>query len=139
VSDKGEPPAGIGFQVGELDHVALLVRDVDRSLHWYQEVLGLEHRYQGLWDGVPTMVCSQRSCIALFPAGSRMPEAGGFKHFAFATDRKSFDLAQARLSERGIHWRFEDHGTAHSIYFFDPDGYGIEITTHVPSEAGSGR
>jgi catechol-2,3-dioxygenase len=55
----GQKQSGV-FQVGDLDHVALLVNDVNRSLCWYQEVLGLEHRYQGLWDGVPTMVCPRR-------------------------------------------------------------------------------
>jgi len=25
---------------------------------------------------------------------------------------------------------FQDHGIAHSIYFFDPDGHALEITTY---------
>jgi hypothetical protein len=71
---QGRPDA---FQVGDLDHVALLVSDMNRPLRWHQEVLGLEHRYQGLRDGIPTMVCSGRSCIALFPAeGRKIPSAG---------------------------------------------------------------
>ena len=32
-----------------IDQVALLVLDVDRSVEWYQRVLGLERRHQEAW------------------------------------------------------------------------------------------
>ena len=42
----------------------------------------------------------------------------------------SVDLerAQAHLRERGVEFRFEDHGNAHSVYLADPDGNVVELT-----------
>jgi catechol-2,3-dioxygenase len=45
-------------------------------------------------------------------------------------DRKNFERAQQELKQRGIAFHFEDHGIAHSIYFRDPDGHELEITTY---------
>lgn len=38
--------------------------------------------------------------------------------------------AQAALRERGIAFQFQDHEVSHSIYFSDPDGHRLEITTY---------
>ncbi len=37
---------------------------------------------------------------------------------------------ERELKERGIDFEFEDHKIAHSIYFRDPDGFDLEITTY---------
>jgi len=34
------------------------------------------------------------------------------------------------LKKRGIKFEFQDHEIAHSIYFRDPDGHQLEITTY---------
>jgi catechol 2,3-dioxygenase-like lactoylglutathione lyase family enzyme len=44
------------LKIEHLDHVALAVKDLKRSAQWYQEVLGLERRYQEAWGEVPTML-----------------------------------------------------------------------------------
>jgi catechol-2,3-dioxygenase len=45
-------------------------------------------------------------------------------------DRLNFEQAQVGLRERGIAFQFQDHTLSHSIYFADPDGHRIEITTY---------
>ncbi len=52
------------------------------------------------------------------------------RHLAFRVDRGNFEKAQDELRRRGIEFRFEDHEISHSIYFFDPDGHELEITTY---------
>jgi catechol 2,3-dioxygenase-like lactoylglutathione lyase family enzyme len=52
------------------------------------------------------------------------------QHLAFRADRKNFAKAQQALNEKGIEFRFVDHEISHSIYFKDPDGHEIEITTY---------
>jgi catechol 2,3-dioxygenase-like lactoylglutathione lyase family enzyme len=49
---------------------------------------------------------------------------------AFRVDRENFEAAQADLERRGISFEFSDHGAAHSIYFLDPDGLRLELTTY---------
>ena len=123
------------FELEGLDHVALAVRDVERSADWYVEVLGFERRFQGMWDGVPVFVARDKTALALFPAGSdqakplpRKPV--GMLHLAMRANRKNFVAAQRELTSRGIPFHFQDHEISHSIYFQDPDGIELEITTY---------
>ena len=115
-----------------IDHVALATSDIDAALRWYEEVLGFERRFAGEWDGVPSMIGAGDTLIAFFPArnGEAAGAEGGMRHLAFRADRSGFERAQAELAERGIEFEFADHELAHSIYFRDPDGYRLEITTY---------
>ncbi len=119
-----------------IDHVAMSVRNVKRAAQWYIDVLGFETRYQGMWNGVPTFIGKGDTAIALFPADASTPSTSpGYRgiqmlHLAFRADRKNFVAAQKELKRRGIELEFQDHQIAHSIYFYDPDGHALEITTY---------
>ena len=123
------------FELDGIDHVALAVRDVARSAAWYVEVLGFEHRFPGMWGGVPTFIGKGSTALALFPvnAANPSPRARGsivMLHLAFRASRSEFAAAQRELRERGIAFEFQDHEISHSIYFRDPDGHELEITTY---------
>lgn len=115
-----------------IDHVALTVRDLTTSVDWYQRVLGLERRHE-IWE-VPVMLGAGTTAVALFPArapaGAGEASPLGFRHLAFRVSSANFQSAQSLLSEHGIAFEFQDHTIAHSIYFADPDGNQIEITTY---------
>src|SRR5436309_9627461 len=115
-----------------IDHVALSVGDVERSANWYIDVLGFKRLHEGMWDGVPVFIGKGTTALALFPAKSDQPVSGGIRmlHLAMRADRKNFLAAQEELKQRGIKFEFEDHEISHSIYFRDPDGHHLEITTH---------
>jgi len=129
-----------------IDHVALSVRDIERSAQWYIDVLGFERLHEGMWNGVPTFIGKGQTAIALFslrddsPAVARAatidPPTGRIRpvakmlHLAFRADRTNFLAAQRELKERGIKFEFQDHEISHSIYFRDPDGHELEITTY---------
>jgi catechol 2,3-dioxygenase len=122
------------FSLGRLDHVSLNVRDRPASIAWYREVLSLEQRNQPRWDDRPVFMGELGSCIALFQsetdAPERAPESTGLRHVAFAVGKLDLERAQAHLRDRGVEFRFEDHGTAHSVYLPDPDGNVIELTAY---------
>jgi len=118
-----------------IDHVALAVRDVERSAQWYIDVLGFEHRYKDVWNGVPTFIGKGTTAIALFPIqrharSTSSPEEIRMLHLAFRATRKNFLAAQEELKRRGIKFEFQDHEISHSIYFHDPEGHELEITTY---------
>lgn len=122
-----------------IDHVALAVADVERSAAWYIDVLGFERLYEGMWDGVPVFIGKGTTAIALFPRKFRgdsdaSPQinrnAIDMLHLAMRADRQNFLAAQKELKERSIKFTFEDHEISHSIYFRNPDGHQLEITTY---------
>ncbi|HUE61850.1 MAG TPA: VOC family protein [Chthoniobacterales bacterium] len=126
-----------------IDHVAMSVRDVEAAANWYIDVLGFERRYEGMWDGIPVFIGKGTTSIALFPVRSKEETATSARsgvrmlHLAFGANRKNFLAAQEELKQRGIQFEFQDHEISHSIYFSDPDGHKLEITTYdlerVPS------
>lgn len=58
------------IKIDHIDHVALNVKDLKLAIKWYQEVLGLERRYQEFWGEVPAMLCAGNTCIAIFPTST---------------------------------------------------------------------
>jgi len=115
-----------------IDHVALSVRDVDKAAQWYIDVLGFKRLYDGMWDGVPIFIGKGTTALALFPAKSNQPANGDIRmlHLAMRANGRNFIAAQEELKQRGIKFEFQDHEISHSIYFRDPDGHNLEITTY---------
>ena len=117
-----------------IDHVAMSVRDLERSAQWYIDVLGFERLHEGMWDGVPVFIGKGRTALALFPvreeSGRGAPAEIRMLHLALRANRKNFLSAQEELKQRGIKFEFQDHEISHSIYFRDPDGHRLEITTY---------
>ena len=118
-----------------IDHVAMSVPDVERSAQWYIDVLGFEHRYKDVWNGVPTFIGKGTTAIALFPIQRHSRSTSSHEeirmlHLAFRATRKNFLAAQEELKRRGIKFEFQDHEISHSIYFHDPEGRELEITTY---------
>ena len=122
------------MQLEGIDHVAMGVRDIERSAKWYIDVLGFKRLHEGMWNGVPTFIGKGNTGIALFPSNVE-PKTSEHReirmlHLAFRADRKNFLVARQELKQRGIKFEFQDHEIAHSIYFRDPDGHQLEITTY---------
>ena len=134
------------IDVEGIDHVAMSVRDVERAAQWYIDVLGFERRFSEMWDGFPVFIGKGTTAIALFPVNpdptsTSLAAVASAKeavtrdevrmlHLAFRANRKSFVAAQEELKQRGTQFEFQDHEISHSIYFSDPDGHKLEITTY---------
>jgi len=124
------------MELDGIDHVAVGVRDIERSAKWYIEVLGFERLHEDMWNGVPTFIGKGNTGIALFPASPNAQSTESthrdirMLHLAFRADRENFLAAQRELEKRDIKFEFQDHEISHSIYFRDPDGHQLEITTY---------
>lgn len=115
-----------------LTHIHLVVRDLERSLHFYKNVFGLEERFR---DG-PKMIFlntpGSNDLITLNEDSSEWDQAGvsaGIAHFGFrrhGTDLdaaiKEVEAAGGKLVEKGEH----QPGSLYA-YVQDPDGYVIEL------------
>lgn len=118
----------MAIRVQGLDHVAFAVADQQRSNDWYRDLLGLRREHEGAWGDTPAALMSGGSGLALFRSSGERPR--GFRHVAFRVDRENFDRARSELPEKGIEVEFQDHDVSHSIYFEDPDGVVVELTTY---------
>jgi catechol 2,3-dioxygenase-like lactoylglutathione lyase family enzyme len=124
------------FQIEGIDHVAFTARDIERLTEWYQDVLGMERVYADVWvgRGDPVALCAGSACVALFRVREGEPPPTGARsvneHFALRLSRTEFEKAQDELRGRGIEFRWWDHKVCYSIYFYDPEGNQIELTTY---------
>ena len=113
------------------------MKDLDAARDWYHQVLGLEEIRR--WDPFPVMIGVGGTVLALFPATAAADpdstvdatERPGWRRVAWRTDAAGFETAQRHLESLSIPFRGPvDHRIARSIYFADPDGNPLEITTY---------
>ena len=132
------------IKITALDHIVLNVRDIDRSLKFYTEVLGLGgervDEFRAGKVGFPSVRIDSATIIDLFPqhnaAASESPVAkaeGNLNHFCLVVEPHDFTGIVEYLKERGVAVqrgpisRWGARGQATSVYFLDPDGNEIEI------------
>lgn len=125
------------MELEALDHVGINVADVDRSMAWYRDVLGLKRTHEEDWGDFPAVMEANGSGVALFPRDDGAPgppvrSSDDMSHIGFRTSRQGLERATSEVSDRGIPFHTGDYGAAWSIYFDDPDGHQIEITTYEP-------
>jgi catechol-2,3-dioxygenase len=129
----------MAFTAQRIDHVEVFVRDLEAAVRWYDETLGLKEARR--WNPEPIMVGAGGTMLALFKASAApRPDPGEAPHWhrtAWHTDAAGFEEAQEHL--RGLGIPFEgpiDHRIGRSIYFVDPDGNPLEITTYDRPQEG---
>lgn len=129
-----------------LDHIVLNVGDIDRSLKFYTEILGLNgervEEFRAGRVGFPSVRIDDATIIDLFPVQRNTPPHGGVKndgnlnHFCMVVGAADFAgivdyLAANNISVReGPISRWGARGRATSVYFLDPDGNEIEIRAY---------
>lgn len=126
------------MRLEQIDHVALRCASLEATKAWYMSVLGFEHVYPGHGAGVPIFLRLGSTYLTLFPQkGQEQATGGRIWHFAFrAGTYADFRLAQTELQAHGVAFEFRDHEIAHSVYFSDPDGVLLEITTYDVPKSG---
>jgi catechol 2,3-dioxygenase len=136
----GVPPRGYRLPESTgVDGVVLQVADLDRSLHFYQDVLGLQVLEQADRRAALGAQGSDRALVRVVerrgahPAGRRARL--GLFHFAILLpDRAALARLVRHLSGTGIHIGAGDHLVSEAFYLSDPDGLGIEVYVDRPRE-----
>src|SRR5262245_60024690 len=126
----------MSFSVMRIDHVEVFVADIAKSVEWYRRAPGLEEVYR--WNPEPVTSGAADPQPALFRSKHPMSDASNkddaprirWRRVAWLTDSNGFSAAQSHLNSLGIHIDGPyNHGRTQSIYFKDPDGNPLEITS----------
>ena len=133
---RGSAPRG-GIRPVRFNHVAFRVRDVERSLAFYEGVLGFREAFRVTRpDGRLGLIYVQfgpDQFVELFEGGpdgqQAEPPARGSGYLHFCITVEDLDGALATLRERGVPAGEPRTGTSGArIYFIeDPDGNKIEL------------
>jgi catechol 2,3-dioxygenase-like lactoylglutathione lyase family enzyme len=118
-----------------LTHIALAVRDVDRSSRFYRDVFGAVEVYRQ--DGfVQLQTPGTRDVLVLEHDPKRAGPGGGIAHFGFRLlSSDDIDTACAAVEQAGGVIRERGDFVPGEPYLFalDPDGYEIEIWYELPT------
>lgn len=127
------------IDVESLDHIVLRVRDLDRSLAFYRDVLGLKiemlEEYRAGTRPFPSARVGATSLIDLVPDPTYEPGPSGLLHFCLHLRRGDLAALVPWLREKGVEVledqpmvRLSARGLGPAIYLRDPDGYIVELT-----------
>jgi lactoylglutathione lyase len=123
-----------------VDYVILYVRDMDDSIAFYRDVIGLPFRFR---QATYAEFATEGTKFALFERsavpeliGRPVTEGGPTGEVAFVVD--DVDAEAARLAAAGI--RILSHPTDRpwghrTVYMLDPDDHVVELAQEIPRES----
>ncbi len=130
------------MRISGFDHIVLNVADVERSLAFYVDCLGLAPERVDMWRRgevrFPSVRVNEGTIIDLVkePATDR-EQALNLAHFCLVTDAPDIAAVASELDARGVKTeegpavRSGARGDALSIYFRDPDANLVELRTYA--------
>jgi catechol 2,3-dioxygenase-like lactoylglutathione lyase family enzyme len=118
-----------------LTHVALAVADPERSLAFYQAVLGIVPVYREA-NFIQAQTPGSRDVLVFERNEVKAGKTGGVAHFGFRlTDPADIGAAADTVERAG--GRVIDKGEfvpgEPYLFFLDPDGYEVEIWFEIPT------
>ena len=127
-------------KITEMDHIVLRTKDVEESLRFYTEVLGLQPERVEQWRAgevrFPSARLNADTIIDFFasdniPLGKDGPK--NQDHFCMVIDYTDMEELKLRFEEAGIEIqagpgkRWGSHGDGISLYIYDPDDNVVEL------------
>jgi catechol 2,3-dioxygenase-like lactoylglutathione lyase family enzyme len=145
-TERLAPTAGRAVGVKHIDHVTLVVKDLEESRRFYVEVLGMKEirrpafSFAGLWfQAGATQIHLIGEFSGSGPAGNLLPEhirSSRTQHVAFEVE--DAEAAEHRLKEMGVSLLAGTKKRPDGIlqmYVCDPDGHVIELCSPAKEPA----
>lgn len=128
-----------------LAEIVIWVHDMEKSLHFYRDTLGLSQMstpdMRGaifLQAGPEVVNCPQQLVLVPLPAGappfSSERSERTMHHLGLEVSEEDFDAERGRFEGLGIQPRFGEHPflQLRGMYLDDPDGNEVEIISARP-------
>jgi len=134
--------SGVALSPIRLNHAVLFVADLDRSVHFYTDIFGMEIIAREPRAGAAFLRLPRSGNhhdLGLFGVGTtgepKRRGAIGLYHLAWQLDTID-ELADARqtLLDAGAYTGESSHGATKSVYGADPDGNEFEIMWMLPRQ-----
>ena len=114
--------------VSGLNHITLAVRDLDRSIAFYRDILGCTLRAH--WsDGAYLEAGALWLCLSRDDLARAEPHPD-YTHLALSVAPEDFAALSAKVRAAADIWK-DNRSGGDSLYFLDPDGHKLEL--HVGS------
>ena len=130
----GQRPAST---VRGVHHIALICRDPEETIRFYQEFLGfplvelVENRdYAGSSHFFFDIGNHNLHGFFDFPGHDHpafTETIGAVQHLAISISAEQFEVARKKLDQAAVDYLGPDRGVLDSMYFRDPNGVGVEL------------
>ena len=127
-------------KITEMDHIVLRVKDVETSLKFYTETLGLKPERIEEWRAgkirFPSARINADTIIDLFASDQEPIDKDGVKnqdHYCMVIEKTDMEELKSKFEamgggiQAGPGQRWGSHGDGTSLYVYDPDDNVVEL------------
>ena len=127
-------------KITEMDHIVLRVKDVEESLRFYCETLGMQSERVDQWKAgdvrFPSARLNADTIIDFFTSDQETIAKDGVKnqdHYCMVIEPTDMDELKAKFEAIGVEikagpgQRWGSHGDGTSLYIYDPDNNVVEL------------
>ena len=127
-------------KITEMDHIVLRVKDVEESLRFYTETLGLKSERVEQWRAgeirFPSARLNDDTIIDIFASDQEPIARDGVRnqdHFCMVIEPTDMEDLKAKFEALGVGIqsgpgnRWGSHGNGISLYIYDPDDNVVEL------------
>lgn len=136
------------MKIVDADHTNWRVKDLDRSLRFYSDLLGLEpfglDEYNRGERSLVSLRVTPTFILHLRPdPGFEPAPTGGYDHLAFVVEGTSPEVLAERLADGDVEVEHRSEsavgarGSGQALYARDPDGYLLEFKFYSTESSGS--
>ena len=127
-------------KITEMDHIVLRVKDVEESLRFYTQVLGMTAERVEQWRAgeirFPSARINADTIIDFFASDQEPIAREGIKnqdHYCMVIEKTDMEALKAKFETLGVDIqagpgkRWGSHGDGISLYIYDPDDNVVEL------------
>ena len=127
-------------KITEMDHIVLRLKDVEESLRFYTEVLGMKSERVDQWRAgeirFPSARINADTIIDFFGSDQEPIAKEGVKnqdHYCMVIEKTDMEDLKAKFEAIGVDIqagpgkRWGSHGDGISLYIYDPDNNVVEL------------
>ena len=108
-----------------LRHLSLKTGDLEKTIQFYTEVLGLKIAFRVPPKRVFLKTGDEDDLLDFVKTTEKIPASHGLDHLGFRVTSKSLKQIEKRLNEH--HVKIEGRRGKSNLYFRDPNGYVVEF------------